>query len=73
MELQRSNSDAIEKSFHDSLKDGDSSFLLDTAELGLDDVSRLRSALLNPDLHCGQPTSSMYFGIICFRGYSVWQ
>ncbi|CAL8462057.1 g1588 [Coccomyxa elongata] len=43
MHLQRASSDAIEKSFHDSLKNGDSSFLLDTDELKLEDIIRLRT------------------------------
>ena len=47
MDLQRANSDVIEKSFNDSLKNGDSSFLLDTDELKLEEVVRLRSAHLH--------------------------
>lgn len=50
MDLQRTNSDAIERSFNDSLKNGDSSFLLDTDELKLEDVIRLRSAHLKVSL-----------------------
>ncbi len=47
LDLQRASSDAIEMSFHDSLKNGDSSFLLDTDELKLEDIIRLRSAHLD--------------------------
>lgn len=43
MELQRAISDTIEKAFHHSLENGDSSFLLDTNELRVEDVLPLRS------------------------------